>query len=191
MPEKRISEILSRAAAGDRAASEALWDQLYAELKQMAHRQLLRDRAPVLQTTTLVHETYLRLAGREPDLARSRSYFLGASARAMHRVLIDSSRDRRAQKRGGDRIRVSLSEVSPGTRSAIIDALALGEALDDLRELHGERPYATVLFRFLGGLTQSETAELLGVSRKTVERDWIFAQTWLKRQLSTTEPDPS
>jgi RNA polymerase sigma factor (TIGR02999 family) len=169
---------------------EQLIPLLYTELRRVAHHQLAAESAGhTLSTTALVHEAYLRLADQTHTEWESRSQFLGLAARAMRRVLVDYARRRRASRRGGPQRRpVSLDDAEADDADALAVAargdelLALDEALDGLAALD-ERAARVVECRFFGGLTEAETADVLGVSQRTVAGDWVMAKGWLYRTL--------
>jgi len=137
-----------------------------------------------LQATALVHEVYVRLIDQRQVEWRGRAHFFGVAAAIMRRILVDHARRRRADKRGGDWVRVTLSEadgVAPGTRE--IDVLALHESLERLAALDPQQARVVEL-RYFGGLTIEETAEVVRVSTATVVREWTFAKAWLRADLS-------
>jgi RNA polymerase sigma factor (TIGR02999 family) len=152
---------------------------LYDELHRMAHGQRAREgRQPTLHTTELVHEAYLRLADDPRVRERGRAYFMGAAAQAMRRVLIDAARRRRAAKRGGDPVRVTLGEDDATVDAYASELLDLDRALAGL-EAESPRLARTVECRFFGGMTVDETATALEVSPRTVKADWALARAWL------------
>jgi RNA polymerase sigma factor (TIGR02999 family) len=159
------------------------FDAVYQELRNIAHQVMTRE-APgqTLQPTALVHEAYFRLSKAEPDQFQSRGEFLAAAANAMRQVLIDTARRKRAQKRGGDRSRalIDLDQVTiPDSPDAI---LALDAALD---ALHAQDASVArvVQLRFFGGMTHTEIAEVMGVSRRTVNEYWAYGKVWLARSM--------
>ena len=168
---------------GDESALDALMPLVYAELHHLAHRHLhARSPEPALQTTALVHEAYIRLLGSSRVSWQNRAHFFALSAQLMRRVLVDAIRARRSLKRGGLSPHVSLQgdeSLGPLPRR---DLVALDEALTGLAQLD-PRKAKVVELRYFGGLTADESAEVLGVSRATVERDWRMAKLWLTRQL--------
>ncbi len=163
---------------------------LYTELRRVAHRQLAAESpGHTLSTTALVHEAYLRLADQTHTDWQNRSQFFGLAARAMRRVLVDYARRRAASRRGGLQHRpVSLDDAEANDADALAVAargdelLALDEALDGLAAVD-ERAARVVECRFFGGLTETETAEVLGISQRTVAGDWLMAKGWLYRAL--------
>jgi len=175
-----VTQLIRAARAGDDRAVDRLFPLVYEELRRMARRHIGREHGPLtLNPTDLVHEAYFKLAGSVPDAA-DRAHFLAIAARAMRQVLVDRARQRRAQKRGGGAAVVTLSEAhgGPGDLDAA-DLLALDAALDSL----DERQRQVVEARFFGGLEEREIAELLGVTTRTVQRDWVKARAWLYREL--------
>lgn len=161
---------------------------VYAELHRLAHRNL-RGWSPDhgLQTTALVHEAYLRLLDANQVSWQNRAHFFALSARLMRRVLVDTVRGQRSQKRGGGVRHVALTDdmapLDPGRR----DLVALDEALTALATID-PRKGRIVELRYFGGLTAEECAEVLGVSRITVDREWRVAKLWLMRELKGTPP---
>ncbi|MDM7914057.1 MAG: sigma-70 family RNA polymerase sigma factor [Candidatus Eisenbacteria bacterium] len=185
-----LTRLLQDAASGDRGAYDRLLPLVYEELRRAARRQLARERAGhTLQTTALVHEAYLRLAAGAPPDWKDRSHFLGIAARVMRRVLVDHGRRRAAVKRGGDPIRTELGEVAEeGPAIPIEELLALEEAIEQLRAVE-ERLARVVELRFFLGMSEEEIAHVLGVSARTVERDWSKARALLHSRIYGDE-DP-
>ena len=170
---------------------ERLMPLVYAELRRMAHRQLaVEPTGHTLSTTALVHEVYLRLADQTRVEWVNRAHFFGLASRAMRRVLVDYARRHQAQRRGGAEQRPlsfeGLEAVGDVDALAVAargdELLALDEALDRLAAVD-VRAARVVECRFFGGLTEEETAEVLGVSRRTVVGDWTIAKGWLYRAL--------
>jgi RNA polymerase sigma factor (TIGR02999 family) len=155
---------------------------VYAELHRLAHLHM-RGQTPghPLQTTALVHEAYLRLIGASQVGWQNRAHFFAVSAQLMRRVLVDAVRARKALKRGGGAIVLSLGDHEP-PEAPRPDLLALNEALDALAAFDA-RKARVVELRYFGGLTVEETAEALNVSVATVERDWLMAKLWLSKTL--------
>jgi RNA polymerase sigma factor (TIGR02999 family) len=153
------------------------------ELRRMARRQLGREHhLHTLQTTELVHEAYLRLAGHPEVLERGRAYFYAAAARAMRSILIDAARKRTAAKRGAGTVVVSLDEDCVAAETYGTELLDLDEALKRLAE-RSPRHARVVECRFFGGMSIEDTAAALGVSPRTVKSDWALARVWLYRAL--------
>ena len=169
---------------GDVAALERLVPWVYDELRRIA-RQHMRRELPdhTLQPTALVNEVFLRLRDARKIDWRDRTHFFAIASRIMRRVLIDAARIRRADKRGGGALAAVFNEALDAAADRGIDLTALGDALDALEASH-PRKARVVELRFFGGLGVDEIAGLLGVSTYTVTRDWTFARTWLKAELS-------
>jgi RNA polymerase sigma factor (TIGR02999 family) len=180
-----ITDLLLELRSGDAAALDRLFPLVYEELRRVAHRQLRAERGEhTLGTTGLVHEAYLRLVDQTRVEYRDRRHFFALAARAMRRVLVDYARRYRAQKRGGDQRPVSLDEASVPAGERADNVLALDDALSRLADVDA-RLSQIVECRFFGGLSEEETAEVVGVNARTVRRDWVKAKTWLSRELST------
>ena len=157
---------------------------VYAELRQIAHRQLYSERPDhTLNTTALVHEAYLKLSGLDRMQWKSRAHFFAIAAQAMRYILVNYAVRRTAAKRGGNQVVLPLDEAGQIAADSVEDLLALHEALKRLEAL-GERPCRVVECRFFGGMTVEETAEALDISPATVKRDWQAARAWLNRELS-------
>jgi RNA polymerase sigma factor (TIGR02999 family) len=156
---------------------------VYSELHRLAHRHLRRAGRSdgQLQTTALVHESYLRLLGARRVSWQNRAHFFALSAELMRRVLVDAIRTRRAQKRGGDSPHVSIDGAAlPALPHPSL--VALDDALNALAAIDA-RKAKVVELRYFGGLSETEVAEVLGISLATVERDWRMARLWLSREL--------
>ena len=178
-----VTQLLVMARDGDREAMNRLLPLVYAELRRVAERQLRGERQEhTLGASGLIHEAYLKLVDQMQVDWQSREHFFAISARAMRQVLIDYARRKNADKRGGDRQRTSLDgkDVSPEQR--LDELLALDQALERLRGID-DRLRQIVEFRFFCGLTEQETADLLGVTPRTVQRDWVKARAWLYKEL--------
>lgn len=181
--EHEITGLLLAWRAGDRAALDRLFPLVYEELRGIAHRQLRRENPErSLATTGLVHEAYLKLVDQTRVQWADRAHFFGVAAGAMRRILVDQARRRGAVKRGGARKRISLSDVPVAIQERADTLVALDEALTALAEVD-ERLSQVVEYRFFGGLTEQETAEALGLTARTVRRDWTKAKGWLQRAL--------
>lgn len=156
---------------------------VYDELRRVARRYMARERAGrTLQATALVNEAYLRLLKEKAQGWRNRNHFCAIAAGAMREILVERARARAASKRGGSRVRVSLTGVHAAGKDDTIDVLALHEALERLEKLDPELVHIVEL-RFFGGLTVEEAAEVLGSSPATIKRAWSMARTWLKREM--------
>ncbi|HEY8257714.1 MAG TPA: ECF-type sigma factor [Gemmatimonadales bacterium] len=158
---------------------------VYDELRRIAHRQLRGERSDhTLETTALVHEAYLKLSRLDRIEWRDRGHFLAAAAGAMRRILVDYAVARRAEKRGGERRRVPLDDIIILADDRAQELLALDEALRRLA-LESERAARIVEWRFFGGMTVEETAQVMEISPATVKREWTVARAWLNRELGT------
>ena len=173
---------------GDAAALDRLVPLVYDELRRVARGHLRRE-APghSLQATALVHEVFLRLVEADRLTPMSRTHFFAISARLMRQILVDHARRKRADKRGGGATVISLDEAAPAVaQTSGVDVLALDEALDALSSFDA-RQCRVVELRFFAGLNIPETADALGISTATVEREWTMAKAWLYRRLSAHE----
>ena len=156
---------------------------VYDELRRLASFYLRNERpGHTLQTTALVHEAYLRLAGQRHARWENRSQFFAIAAQQMRRILVDYARSRRSSKRGGAAVKVSLDKAVAVSRERSADVLAVDESLTKLFALDPEQARITEL-RFFGGLTVEETAEVIGISPATVKREWTMAKAWLIREV--------
>lgn len=183
MPSVNLTELLGQLTGGNRDVVNELLSRVYDELHRMAENQLRRERAGhTLNATALVHEAYLKLVDQSRVSWQNRAHFMGVAAQAMRRILINYARDRRAQKRGGDFIATTFNEDLIPNETRADRLIDLDEALERLREM-SERQAAVVECRFFGGLTHDEIAEVLGVSKDTVRRDWRLARAWLGGEL--------
>ncbi|MCH9646608.1 MAG: sigma-70 family RNA polymerase sigma factor [Deltaproteobacteria bacterium] len=155
----------------------------YDELRRLAQKYLGRERRDhTLQATAVVHEAFLRIAGRRKGQWQGQNHFFNTAAREMRRVLIDHSRYHAAHRRGSDWERKPLSEDLPAAEKFDVDLMALEGVLENLASLD-ERKARVVDLRYFAGLTIDETAEVLGTSRATIIRDWRLAKVWLQREL--------
>lgn len=179
-----ITECLARMRDGDANALDALLPLVYDQLRRMARNQLRRERpGGTLGATALVHEAYLRLAESEHLEPRDRSHFFAIAAKSMRRVLVDRARSRGRVKRGEGQVPLALDEVDELLSPAVADELtSLDEALERLASVD-TRAARVVELRFFAGLSLEETAEQVGVSLKTVQRDWLVARAWLRKEV--------
>ncbi len=178
-----MTELLEQWSQGDDAALAELTPLVYDELRRLAHRQMGGERPDhTLQTTALVNEAYLRLAGQTNPPWQNRAHFFAVAARAMRRILVSYARAQRSEKRGGGALKMELDEaviVSPEQSKAIVD---LHEALERLGTLDS-RKARVVELKYFGGLNHDEIAEVMKISTITVRRDWVFAKAWLYEEL--------
>ena len=180
-----ITQLLQDWSHGDSAALERLLPLVYDELHRQAARYLRKERqGHTLQTTALIHEAYLKLLGQTQVEWQNREHFFAIAATAMRRILVDHARERHREKRGGQAenlaIEATLQIASP---EKSVDFIALDEALDRLAKL-STRQARVVELRYFSGLSNDETAEVLGVSTATVRNDWNIARAWLKQELT-------
>ncbi|MEL7311833.1 MAG: ECF-type sigma factor [Pseudomonadota bacterium] len=179
-----VTQLLQQWNAGDEAARAAIIGTIYEDLRRIASRHLARESdQPLLQPTVLVHEAFLKLEGIDRIRWQDRAHFLAMAARAMREYLIDEARRRRAAKRDGG-VQVTLSAVDRQHEEPKTDLLALNDALERLAKADSQRALLVEL-RFFGGLTVTETAEVMGISERTVKRSWQVARAWLFQELNS------
>ena len=180
-----LTELLQDWREGDKAALDRLTPIVYDELRRIAHRYVQRERdGHTLQTTALVNEAYLRLAGQQKVDWQNRAHFFAVTAQVMRHILIDHARRRRYEKHGGGIQRVPIEDASVMTEQRAAELIALDEALGELAELD-PRKGRVVELRYFGGLSLEETAEVLEVSLMTVRRDWRAAKAWLYKAVNS------
>jgi RNA polymerase sigma-70 factor (ECF subfamily) len=179
-----VTQLLHEYGKGNQAALAQLFPLVYVELHRMAHRYMgQQNPAHTLQTTALIHEAYLRLAGDSPREWENRAHFFRVAAKSMRHVLVDHARAHQTTKRGGEKRAMPLDEAAIVSGERLAEIVALDDALTDLAKLH-PRQSEVVELKYFGGLSLEETAEILQVSPETVMRDWRAAKVWLYRQLS-------
>ena len=180
LPSQPVTELLVKWRGGDQAALQALLPLVYKELRDIAHRQLRRERSGhTLQSTALVHEAYLRLMDQGAPETQNRAHFVAVAARLMRQILIDYARSRGASLRVDVELAGDPAAMSPKQGA---DLVALDDALKNLSE-RDEQQAQIVEMRYFGGLTIDETAEVLKISPATVKRDWSMARAWLAREM--------
>jgi RNA polymerase sigma factor (TIGR02999 family) len=188
-----VTRLLQAWARGDRSAIDALWPLVYDDLRQLARRQLARERSDhTLQRTALVNEVFLRLAGQDSAQWLNREQFLSLASRIMRRVLVDYARQRNAQRRGDGAKKLSLHdtlaslEIDAAQALAFtdddVDVVAIDSALLKLEQIDAPQSQIVEL-RYFGGLTLEETASVVGISLASVKREWAMARAWLRREL--------
>ena len=179
-----VTQILSAIEQGDSQAAEQLLPLVYDELRKLAAQRLMDEKpGQTLQATALVHEAYLRLVGvRDKQQWDSRGHFFAAAAESMRRILLNRARDKKRAKRGGERRRVDLDQIEIALDTSDEQLIALDEALMQL-ELEDADAARLVKLRFFAGLTHKDAAASLGLSVRTVERQWAYARAWLYARL--------
>jgi len=180
-----VTELLVRWRDGDREALEELLPLVYDELRRLANHYLRRERSDhTLQSTALVHEAYLRLAGPNAPQWQNRAHFFGIAARVMRQILVEHARAHHAAKRGGTgAYKLTLDAALDLPNQTDVDLIALDGALNRLSELDPQQSRIIEL-RFFAGLTIEDTSEVLGISPATVKRDWTSARAWLHREIA-------
>jgi RNA polymerase sigma-70 factor (ECF subfamily) len=183
-----VTEMLRDWGNGDRQAQEQLFRAVYNELHRQAAQYLRREHSGLtLQTSDLIHEAYFRLINQQDVHWQNRLHFFAIAAQQMRRILVDHARSRQAAKRGGSDIRLPLEEAMGVSPAQGLDFVALDEALTRLAEIDSQQSQVVEL-RFFSGLSVEETAKVLGISERTVKRDWHVAKAWLRRELSRGGP---
>jgi RNA polymerase sigma factor (TIGR02999 family) len=184
-----VTRILCAIEKGDPRAAEELLPLVYEELRRLAAQKLALERpGQTLQATALVHEAYIRLVDAEKvQHWNSRGHFFVAAAEAMRRILINRARDGNRLKRGKDHRRIDLSGIEIALSTSTDELLALDEAMQKLAAQYPECA-GLVKLRFFGGLSLSEAASALGISRRSADRNWAFARAWLHRELERDVP---
>jgi RNA polymerase sigma factor (TIGR02999 family) len=186
MEDQAPHDLIARWRAGDEQALKDLLPLVYEELRRVARKHLRSQRANhTLQTTALIHEAYLRLAGAEGGGVQDHNHFVALASRVMRQVLVDYARGQHAAKRRGG-LRVTFSEASDVAEASEVDVLGVDEVLTRLFEFD-EQQARVVELRFFGGLSIQETADALNISPSTVKREWTMARTWLSRELQRLE----
>ena len=184
----QITKMVNDLAGGNRPAAEQLFGLLYDAFRGLAARYLKAERAGhTLSPTALVHEVYLKLVDQSRVNWQGRTHFFAVGAQVMRRILVDHARGKGRVKRGGGRIRIQLDEGLALSPQRDEDILAVDEALAKLAKVD-PRQAAIVELRFFGGLSVAEVAEVLGLSKRTIEGEWTVARAWLRRELSGDDP---
>ena len=179
-----VSALLTQISAGDRDAEARLIPQVYNELRRVAAAYMRRERNDhTLQPTALVHEAYAQLVDHPNPHWHNRAHFLATAAQVMRHILVDHARAKRAGKRGGVQQQITLDEALLSSTDRTVDLLFIHEALDRLAAFD-PRQERVVELHFFGGLTFEEIALVLGVSERTVKREWSMARAWLRTELA-------
>lgn len=187
--QEQITQLLCDWRGGDAGAHEKLIPLVQPVLQQLARRYMSKERpGHTLQTTVLVHDAYLQLAGQTEMEWRNRAHFFAIAAQQMRRIMVDHARQRHALKRGGGALKVTLDESAHVAESRAVELLALDEALEKLASFD-KRKADVVEMRYFGGLTTEEIADVLKVHANTVLREWSAARAWLFAALSGKELD--
>jgi RNA polymerase sigma factor (TIGR02999 family) len=183
-PAVKVTDLLTAWSKGDEGALARLIPLVYDELRQLARRYLRNEReGHTLQPTALVHEAFTRLVDQSQVEWQGRTHFFAVAAQTMRRILVEHARKRRAAKRGGQGIRITLDESVAVAERRDLDVISLDDALNGLTRLDATQGKLVEL-RYFGGLRIEETAELLGVSPATVKREWVAAKAWLYREMT-------
>jgi len=183
-PSGEITLLLKRVAAGDNGAGDKLAEAVFAELRRIAGRVMSHERSDhTLQPTVIADEAFLNLIDQPERNWQNRAHFFAVAAQAMRRILVDYSRQKRAQKRGGSLERIDPAAVELGTYSSPDDILAIDQALHRLSAID-PRQARIVELRYFAGLTEEETAQVLSISLRTVKREWAFARAWLYAEMT-------
>jgi len=189
LPSQQVTQLLADWSGGDSDALDRLLPLAQPELHRLAHHYMSREAiGHTLQTTALLNEAYLQLVDDPKRSWQNRTHFVAAAAQLMRRIMVDHARERRALKRGGGALKVSLDDAALVTERRSEELLALDEALQELAALD-PRKSQIVELRYFGGMTIEETATFLKMSHRSVEREWTMAKAWLYRALSGKEAD--
>jgi RNA polymerase sigma-70 factor, ECF subfamily len=188
-PQQQVTQLLCQWREGDPNALEKLIPLVQPELQRLAHHYMSRERpGHTLQTTALLDDAYLQLAGKSQVQWENRAHFFAVAAQLMRRIMVDHARQRHTLKRGGGAIRVTLDECAAVTQTRAAELLALDEALEKLAAAD-QRKARVVEMRYFGGLTMEEIADVLKIHINTVTRDWTAARAWLFAALSGEDMD--
>jgi len=184
---EQLTQVLNAAASGDAEASEQLLPLVYTELRKLAELRMAKTPpGNTLQPTALVHEAYLRLVGSQDPGWEGRHHFFGAAAKAMRDILVEQARRKSRLKHGGGQRRADIDLDALSREPDTTEILAVDAALRELETTDARSAHVVVL-RYFGGLTEAETAAILGSSESTVARDWRYARAWLYRKLERHE----
>ena len=184
MPDRDITELIADVRRGDDAAAEDLFRRVYRELQHLAAHYMRRERQDhTLQATALVHEAYLRMLKERNVWYENRAHFFGVAANVMRRILVDHARAHRAEKRGGRDVRIPLEDAPAIVVENLDYIVEVDRALERLATLDA-RQARIVELRFFAGLSVEQTAEIIGVTPRTIVREWRVARGWLQRELA-------
>ncbi len=183
---QEITLVLQSLRAGESGAAADLLPLVYDELRRLAAQRMAQESASqTLQATALLHEAWLRLVGDGDRTWQNRAHFFGAAAEAMRRILVENARRKARLKRGGDLVRLNVADLELAATTPDEKVLLMDEALEKLAVADPEKARLVVL-KFFGGLTNQEVAENLGVTERTVERQWAYARAWLYQSIQTS-----
>jgi RNA polymerase sigma factor (TIGR02999 family) len=185
-----VTQLLATVSGGDAGSQDRLWSLIYDELRLLAQQQMAAE-APghTLQPTALVHEAYFRLFGENPVQWSNRGHFFTAAAEALRRIRIDDARRRGRFKRGGGQRPASITEEPAVFDQDPVEVIAVGEALEELKQT-APRQAEVVKLRYFTGLTGDECAAVLEIAPRTVDKDWALARAWLHRKLTDDDIAP-
>jgi RNA polymerase sigma factor (TIGR02999 family) len=188
MPDQdEMTTLLGKAEQGEKVATERLMELVYDDFRELAEKYLGQEPAGhTLQPTALVHEAFLRLIDQRNVDWKGRTHFLAIGAKAMRRVLVDHARRRQRQKRGGKRKRITFDDQIVLSSEHDQHLLAVDDLLVDLQQMD-PRQAELVELRFFGGMTSAETAEYLGISKSTADREWRIVKAWMRSKLSESD----
>jgi len=182
-----VTRILNAIERGDTRAADELLPLVYEQLRLLAAQKLSQERpGQTLQATALVHEAYIRLVAEQAQNWESRRHFFLAASEAMRRILIDNARSKKSQRRGGNRQKVALDNLTVIDQNLPDDLIELDEVLTRLSD-HDSEAADLVKLRYFGGLTLEQAAEIKGISRRTAGRYWNYARMWLYREMTRTD----
>ncbi|MFC1765248.1 sigma-70 family RNA polymerase sigma factor [Planctomycetota bacterium] len=182
-----VTRILNAIEQGDAREADKLLPLVYEELRRLAAHKMSQEKpGHTLQATALVHEAYIRLMGEEVQNWNDRGHFFRVAAEAMRRILIDNARRKQREKHGSGRQRLSLDDIDPAIEGPSTDMIALDEAITKLSE-EDQTVAELVRLRYFAGLTLGQTANVLGVSRRTADRYWAYARAWLYQEVNGME----
>ena len=183
LSQQELTQLLIDWSNGDQAAIDKLMPLVYEELRRLARHYMRRERpGHTLQTSALINEAYMRLVDQQNISWKNRAHFFGISARLMRQILVDHARAHNNAKRGGDQQKVPLDDIASLSKNRAYEIVALDDALQSLSTIDPQQTKIVEL-RFFGGLTIEETAEVLGISHATVEREWSMARAWLRKEM--------
>ena len=184
MPDHNITQLLKSLGKDDGHASNELLPLLYEELRRLARARMRSEKAGhTLQPTALVHEAWIRMVGESDRTWANRAHFFAMASESMRHILIGSARRKSRMKRGGGQVRISLDDLDIAAEQADDSLLLINEAVEELRKIDAEKA-RIVIMKFFGGMTNQEVAEHLGVTERTIERQWAYSRAWLLQSVT-------